>query len=106
MPYKTKAPANSTASHSVRVAAARTKAARKASASLPTCNVDWRRPALNRLRKSVITPVKDQGQCGAELTPTHSRCLGPIYLLKPPLLFERVVHRVVFICLGSSRVYL
>ena len=83
MPYKRREPANFTASHSAsaRVAAAQPKAASKASASLPKCNVDWRKPALNRLRLNVITPVKDQGECGAEPTPTTQCGLDPTVLL-------------------------
>ena len=50
---------NSTATQSSRIAAATTASA------LPTCNIDWRKPALNRLKRNVITPVKDQGECGA-----------------------------------------
>lgn len=57
------AAADSTASQSSRAAGAKMFVANTAGA-LPTCNIDWREPSLNRLRRNVVTSIKDQADCG------------------------------------------
>ena len=46
------------------VAIAETAQTASASRALARANVDWRDPALNPLKRNVVTSVKSQGSCG------------------------------------------